>query len=396
MKINTLCIFGTCSELIKMAPIIQRLNQDSRFHNHIALIDQGHQGIGALFELFEINPDYQWHDLGDPNNTISFIANILTCLAELFSEFRPHYVLVAGGSITALSAAMAAYYGHIPIGHIEAGLRIGQNDDWQWPQEVNRKVIGDLANVHFAPTFLARQNLLREGVASDAIDVTGSATMDALFDMVMHIQQNAALQTQLSQQFSYLHASRRMILVAATQSDNLEHQLHPLCQALVRIAQAFPGVDIVYAVDLNANTRPILQADFAEINNIFLMSAMDYAAFVYLMQQSYLIITDSGGVQEEGPALGKPVLLLRDHTERSEAIESGTVVLVGTDPEKIVLETTRLLKNHSHYQQMSQSISPYGDGKAAVRIVEILAKHSLKQTNRQCQQHPEDMIPEVE
>lgn len=377
MKINTLCILGTCSDAIKMAPVIQRLESDPRFHKQIAVLDQGHQGLQALCELFHIQPDYQWQIEAEPRDLARLNAKILLVLTELFAQYRPHYVLVLGDTVTAFSAALAAHYYHIPIGHIEAGLRTGDNE-LPWPQEIHRKLIGDMASAHFAPTFLARQNLLREGKTSDAIYVTGSTTMDALFEMLTHIRKNPDLQLQFKQQFGFLNPARRMILVSGPQYDLFGEKLKNVCQALLTIAQRFPDVNIVYSVGIGSQAQQFAHDYLANMENIILIDAMDYAAFVYLMQNSYVIITDSGGIQEEAPSLGKPVLLLRDKTERPEAIDAGTVILVGTDIEKIVFETTRLLKNQNHYQQMSQAISPYGDGKAASRIVDALAKHHIK------------------
>ena len=375
MKINTLCIFGTCPEAIKMVPVIKCLDLDPRFYNQVGVLEQQLDKMQSVLDLYNIRPDHRWNMMMVNQDVPRLTARILLILSDYFEKNRPDYVLVVGDTVTALAAALAAYYFHIPIGHIEAGLRSG---DHYLPrsQEANRKLVGHLANVHFASTFSARHNLLREGIASDVIYVTGSTVMDALFDTLTHIRLHSDLQVQLREQFSYLSPLRKMILVTGPKCANGEQRLRNICEALRAIAQKFPEIDIVYPVDPSA--QPAVHAYLAEIKTVFLIDPTDYLAFVYLMQTCYLVITDSGGIQEEAPSLGKPVLLMREKTERPEALEAGTVILVGTEVDKIVFETTRLLKNPSHYQQMSQAVSPYGDGKAGSRIVETLAKHVMK------------------
>ena len=375
MKINTLCIFGTCPEAIKMVPVIKCLNLDPRFYNQVGVLEQQLDKMQSVLDLYNIRPDHRWNMMMVNQDVPRLTARILLILSDYFEKNRPDYVLVVGDTVTALAAALAAYYFHIPIGHIEAGLRSG---DHYLPrsQEANRKLVGHLANVHFASTFSARHNLLREGIASDVIYVTGSTVMDALFGTLTHIRLHSDLQVQLREQFSYLSPLRKMILVTGPKCANGEQRLRNICEALRAIAQKFPEIDIVYPVDPSA--QPAVHAYLAEIKTVFLIDPTDYLAFVYLMQTCYLVITDSGGIQEEAPSLGKPVLLMREKTERPEALEAGTVILVGTEVDKIVFETTRLLKNPSHYQQMSQAVSPYGDGKAGSRIVETLAKHVMK------------------
>ncbi len=375
MKINTLCIFGTCPEAIKMVPVIKCLDLDPRFYNQVGVLEQQLDKMQSVLDLYNIRPDHRWNMMMVNQDVPRLTARILLILSDYFEKNRPDYVLVVGDTVTALAAALAAYYFHIPIGHIEAGLRSG---DHYLPrsQEANRKLVGHLANVHFASTFSARHNLLREGIASDVIYVTGSTVMDALFGTLTHIRLHSDLQVQLREQFSYLSPLRKMILVTGPKCANGEQRLRNICEALRAIAQKFPEIDIVYPVDPSA--QPAVHAYLAEIKTVFLIDPTDYLAFVYLMQTCYLVITDSGGIQEEAPSLGKPVLLMREKTERPEALEAGTVILVGNEVDKIVFETTRLLKNPSHYQQMSQAVSPYGDGKAGSRIVETLAKHVMK------------------
>lgn len=381
MKINTLCIFGTCPEAIRMAPVIKRLAHDPRFNNQVCVISHHLDRMQSIFDLFQITPDYTWDVLVTHQDVARLTAKILLKLTEFFEQYRPDYVLVHGDTATTVTAAISAHYFHIPIVHIEAGFRT-KDHDWSWPEETNRKLLGDVANVHFAPTFLARQNLLREGIASDAIYVSGSTAIDSLFDTLSYIRQHSSVHVQLRQRFSYLNPMHKIILVTAQRRENLGQGLQNICQALREIAQRFPEIDIVYPVALDPNVHQPVHAHLGDVKNIFLIEPTDYLSFIYLMQTSYLVITDSGGIQEEAPSLDKPVLLMREKTDRPEALEAGTVKLVGTDVEKIVYETTRLLKNQGYYQQMSQAVSPYGDGKAASRIVEILVKHFTKNTMR--------------
>lgn len=375
MKINTLCILGTCSEAIKMAPIIKRLNKDSRFHNQVAVFGQQQDRMQCIFDLFQIRTDHSWNILINDQDRVRCIANILLTLTEFFEQNRPQYLLVLGDTITAVAAAIAAYYHHIPIGHIEAGLRTG-DQQLAWPEEVHRKLVGDLANIHFAPTFSARQNLLREGIASDAIYVTGSTAMDALFDSVTYIRKNEAVQAQMRQSFAYLNPTRKMIFVTGPKKTRDNQELENICQSLCQIAQKFPEVELVYLVDSETKNHSLIHKHLDGIQTIFIIEPVDYLACVYLIQSSYFVITDSGWIQELAPSLDKPVLLMRKKTEYPEAIDAGTVSLVGTEINEIVFEATRLLKNQSHYQQMSQAVSPYGDGKSAVRIVETLAQQA--------------------
>ena len=371
MKINTLCILSTYTEAIKMAPVIKRLQKDARFDNQVALFSTQQERMQTLFDLFQIQTDHVWNLHIDQQDGVHYIAKILLILKEFFAQHRPQYVLVLGDTMTAVAVAIAAYYHHIPIGHIEAGLRAWTHS-LPWPGEANRKLIGDLAHIHFSPTFIARQNLLREGIASESIYVSGSTAMDALFECVAYIRKNTAVQARLRQNFAYLNPARKMILVTGPQKITAEQALNPICEALMMLAQKFPEIDWVYLLPVDS---PVV-LHFAGIKTIFTMAAVDYLTFVYLLQASYFVMTDSNCVQEQAPSLGKPVLLLRNETEYVEAIEAGTVCLVGTESKKIVFEASRLLRNHSHYQHMSQAVSPYGDGKAAERIVDSLAKQA--------------------
>ena len=357
-----------------MAPLVKRLNHDTRFHNQICVIRQQDADLQIIFDLFQIKPDYVWDISPAHQDVARLTAKILLKLTEFFEQHRPDYVVVHGDTATTLTAAISAHYFHIPIVHLEAGLRT-KDQERSWPEEANRKLVGDVATLHFSPTFLARQNLLREGIASDTIYVSGSTAIDAVFDTLSYMRQHPAVSVQLRQKFSYLSASRKIILVTCQRPEYLGPEIQNICQSLLEIAQTFPEVDIVFSVARDLNVYTPVHARLQNVKNIFLIEPSDYLSFVYLMQISYLVITDSGGIQEEAPSLDKPVLVMRTKTDRPEAVEAGTVRLVGTDVEKIVYETRRLLRNQNHYQQMSQAVNPYGDGKAAPRMLEMLVNY---------------------
>lgn len=377
MTINTLCVFGTRPEAIKMAPIIKRLSRDPRFTNHICVTGQ-HQGlITSILDLFEIAPDFDLNVMVEHQSLGQLTARILEGLSMLFERFRPDCVLVHGDTTTMVTTVMAAYYHKIPVIHVEAGLRT--NDNYSpWPEEGNRKMAAALTTLHLAPTSLSRQNLLREGIAQEAIFVTGNTVIDALLDMVDYIHATPHIQTALQRQFSYLSPLRKFILVTGHRRENFGQGFEKICEALYQIAIRFPEVDIIYPVHLNPNVQKPVKMLLGNIDNVFLIDPVDYLSFVYLMQQSYFILTDSGGIQEEAPSLGKPVLLMREKTERPEAVDAGTVLLVGTQVEKIVSQVTQLLRNDAYYLRMSEAANPYGDGQSSARIVEILAEHVVK------------------
>lgn len=379
MKINTLCVFGTRPEAVKMAPVIKSLEQDPRFHNQVYITGQHQDMLQPILDLFHIKPDFNLNVMVKNQDISRLTSGILLGLTEFFEKNKPDCVLVHGDTTTSLTAAIAAYYFHIPIMHVEAGLRTGDNYT-PWPEEGNRKLVGHLADLHFAPTFLARQNLLREGIDKNMIHVTGNTVIDALFDTLTSIRRDPSISNQLQQRFSYLNPLRKTILVTGHRRESFGQGFQNICQALRQIALQFPEVDIVYPVHCNPNVKEPVHACLGDVSNIFLIEPADYISFVYLMQACHFIITDSGGIQEEAPSLGKPVLVMRDKTERPEAIEAGTVLLVGTGIDKIVYETAQLIKNKNHYKQMSQAVNPYGDGKAAPRIAEILAHHFTKHT----------------
>ena len=379
MLINTLCIFGTRPEAIKMAPVIKQLEADPRFNSKICVTGQHQQMLDSVLNLFQITPNFNLHVMTENQDLSHLTAKILTGLADVFKQYKPDLVLVHGDTTTTLAASISAYYHRIPVAHVEAGLRTGDINS-PWPEEANRKLSGALATLHFAPTNGSRNNLLREGTAPEHIHVTGNTVIDALYGMVNKINTQPELDHILAQQFFFLTPSRKVILVTGHRRENFGDGFERICQALANLAQQFPDIDIVYPVHLNPSVQKPVKSLLASINNIYLINPVDYLPFIYLMQHAYIILTDSGGVQEEAPSLGKPVLVMRDKTERPEALEAGTVQLVGTNVEQIVNAVTRLLTDKDLYLHMSCAQNPYGDGEASMRIAEIMAAFFNTQT----------------
>lgn len=333
MSLKTLIVFGTRPEAIKMAPLALNLAQDDRFESRVCVTGQHRQMLDQVLELFEITPDYDLNIMKPGQDLTDVTIAILQGLKPVLTEFKPDVVLVHGDTATTLATSLAAYYQQIPIAHVEAGLRTG-NLYSPWPEEGNRRLTGALAALHFAPTSTSQDNLLREGTDAATIYTTGNTVIDALLEVVRKLE-SPALKNQFEAQFSFLNPERRMVLVTGHRRENFGGGFERICQALVDTARQFPDVDIVYPVHLNPNVREPVNRLLADVNNIHLIEPLDYLPFVYLMTRSYLILTDSGGIQEEAPALGKPVLVMRDTTERPEAVAAGTVKLVGTDVESI-------------------------------------------------------------
>ncbi len=373
MTIKTLTILGTRPEAIKMAPLIQQLDSDSRFNNKLCITGQHQQMLDPVLALFQLVPDFNLHVMTENQDLSHLTAKILTGLTDVFKQYLPDLIFVHGDTTTTLAAAIAAYYHQIPVAHVEAGLRTG-NLYSPWPEEANRTLAGALSKLHFAPTERARSNLLREGVKPESIHVTGNTVIDALHAMVHQIDTQPDLQHTLEQSFSFLTPQRKMILVTGHRRENFGQGFERICQALAQIAQRFPQVDIVYPVHLNPRVQQPVKLLLAGIENIYLIPPVDYLPFVHLMKSAYLILTDSGGIQEEAPSLGKPVLLMRDNTERPEAIDAGCVQLVGTNVETIVHHVARLLTDDACYQRMSHANNPYGDGRASARIVQVISE----------------------
>lgn len=373
MSIKVLSVFGTRPEAIKMAPLSLSLSDNHLFDAKVCVTGQHREMLDQVLELFNIVPDFDL-DIMRPGQDLSDVtAGILQGMKGVFGKFRPDIVLVHGDTATTFAATLAAYYHQIPVAHVEAGLRTG-NLYSPWPEEANRKLTGALATIHFAPTETSRQNLLREGINPAAIHVTGNTVIDALLDVVAKLDAAEVLQKQFSEQFSFLAEGKRVILVTGHRRESFGDGFERICQALAETAKAFSDVEVVYPVHLNPNVREPVNRLLAGIDNIHLIEPLDYLPFVYLMNRAYLILTDSGGIQEEAPSLGKPVLVMRDTTERPEAVEAGTVKLVGTEVEAISSNLNTLLTDTRAYQRMSFAHNPYGDGKACACIIDVLTK----------------------
>ncbi|WGE62980.1 UDP-N-acetylglucosamine 2-epimerase (non-hydrolyzing) [Actinobacillus equuli subsp. haemolyticus] len=367
-QINVLTVFGTRPEAIKMAPLAKMLADDPAFDAKVCVTGQHREMLDQVLELFEIQPDFDLNVMKSGQDLTDITVRILQALQAVFAEYRPDIVLVHGDTTTTFATTLACYYQQIPVGHVEAGLRTGSLYS-PFPEEGNRLLTSVLANYHFAPTQEAKANLLQERKAEQSIWVTGNTVIDALLSILQKIGHNQPLARQLAARYSFLDHSKKMILVTGHRRESFGQGFERICQALVELANQHPEVQIVYPVHLNPNVHEPVSRLLAGIQNIFLIEPQDYLPFVYLMDRAYLILTDSGGIQEEAPALGKPVLVMRETTERPEAIKAGTVRLVGTDTRKIIAEVERLLQDENAYQAMAQAHNPYGDGQACQRIV---------------------------
>lgn len=369
---KVLSVVGTRPEAIKMAPLILALESDQRFSSALCVTAQHRQMLDQVLNIFELTPDYDL-DVMQPGQDLNDVtATILVRLRGVISEFRPDFVLVHGDTATTFAATLAAYYQKIPVGHVEAGLRTG-NLYSPWPEEANRKLTGALASLHFAPTETAKENLLRENVNHASVSITGNTVVDALFHVVDNLKRDKALQDRFQRQFEFLDPAKRMVLVTGHRRESFGGGFERICTALTQVVKRFPDIEIVYPVHLNPHVQEPVRRLLSDSDSVHLIEPQDYLPFVYLMDRAHLIITDSGGVQEEAPSLGKPVLVMRDTTERPEAVDAGTVRLVGTDTEKIVGEVTELLTNFAAYNRMSFAHNPYGDGRACERILSALA-----------------------
>ncbi|MBA0219399.1 UDP-N-acetylglucosamine 2-epimerase (non-hydrolyzing) [Pectobacterium brasiliense] len=369
MKVLT--VFGTRPEAIKMAPLVHALAQDGAFESRVCVTAQHREMLDQVLRLFDITPDYDL-DIMRPGQGLSEIScRILSGLEPVMAEFKPDLVLVHGDTTTTLATSLAAFYQRIPVGHVEAGLRTG-NLYSPWPEEANRKLTGHLAMYHFAPTENSRQNLLREHLSDRHIFVTGNTVIDALFWVRDRILGDAALRRSLDEKYAFLDDNKKLILVTGHRRESFGGGFERICSALADIARRHPEVHIVYPVHLNPNVSEPVNRILSGIDNVMLIAPQDYLPFVYLMNRSYMILTDSGGIQEEAPSLGKPVLVMRDTTERPEAVEAGTVKLVGTEVTSIVDAVSTLLTDEEAYQAMSRAHNPYGDGQACQRIVDAL------------------------
>ncbi|MEJ5083790.1 non-hydrolyzing UDP-N-acetylglucosamine 2-epimerase [Ochrobactrum sp. MYb379] len=378
-SIKTLCVMGTRPEAIKMAPLSLALRGDNRFDVHICVTGQHREMLDQVLQIFKLTPDSDLAIMRPNQDLTDVTTSILLGMRKVLKEVRPEIVLVHGDTSTTFAVSLAAYYERIKVGHVEAGLRTGDLYS-PWPEEANRKLTGALANLHFAPTDRASANLLAEGVHPDKILVTGNTVIDALLATKLRIETEANLAAALRKQYDYLRPDRRLILVTGHRRENFGDGFERICQALHTIADTNPDVDILYPVHFNPAVRDPVKRILGGINNVKLIEPVGYVDFIYLMMQSYMIITDSGGVQEEAPSLGKPVLVMRDTTERPEAVNAKTVRLVGTDIEQITTWAQRLLVDQNAYREMSLAHNPYGDGQAAARICERVAAEFSKRT----------------
>lgn len=374
-KLKILSIFGTRPEAIKMAPLAKLLESDPDIDSQVCVTGQHRQMLDQVLKLFSVQPSYDLNIMKPSQELSSVYSAIIEGVAGVLKDFRPHAVLIHGDTATTLASALSAYLHQIPIGHVEAGLRTG-NLYSPWPEEGNRKLVGGLARWHFVPTHEAQNNLLREGIAQADIHITGNTVIDALRLTCDKIRQDHLLRAHLEKEFSYLK-NPRSVLVTGHRRESFGIGFERICKALSQLAQENPTVDFIYPVHLNPQVREPVYRLLVGIKNIYLIEPLDYLPFVFLMTKAELILTDSGGIQEEAPWLGKPVLLMRETTERPEAVATGTVKLVGTDTEAIVRETQLLLTDRTAYEQMSKAINPYGDGFSCQRIVKIL-KNSLR------------------
>lgn len=369
---KVLITFGTRPEAIKMAPVVAALKADAAFDVKVCVTAQHRQMLDQVLELFGIRPDFDLNLMKPGQDLTDITASVLTGMRDVFRKWRPDWVLVHGDTTTTFASALAAFYEKIPVGHVEAGLRTW-NIYSPWPEEMNRRLAGAITTFHFAPTEHARENLLRENVPSDSIAVTGNTVIDALLDVVARISDDRELQDSFSRQFGFLDAGKRLILVTGHRRENFGEGFERICRALKKLGER-EDIEIVYPVHLNPNVQEPVRRILGMAKRVHLIDPLEYLPFVYLMNRSHLIVTDSGGVQEEAPSLGKPVLVMRDTTERPEAVEAGTVQLVGTDETAIVTEAIRLLDDRDSYEKMSLAHNPYGDGLAAGRIAAALAK----------------------
>ena len=370
MKVLT--VFGTRPEAIKMAPLVHALAAHTAIDSKVCVTAQHREMLDQVLTLFEIKPDYDLNLMKAGQTLNDITASVLLNLKPVLNEYKPDVVLVHGDTTTTLAASLAAYYEQIKVGHIEAGLRTG-NIYSPWPEEGNRKLTSALVNYHFAPTKLARQNLLDEGI-KEGITVTGNTVIDALLMINDKIEADANLSAQLAAEYPMLDNSKKLILVTGHRRESFGGGFERICQALVAIAKQHNDVEVLYPVHLNPNVREPVNRLLHGIENVHLIEPQTYLPFVYLMNRAHIILTDSGGIQEEAPSLGKPVLVMRDTTERPEAIDAGTVKLVGTDVDLIINEINILLTDTDAYNKMSFAHNPYGDGKACQRIIEFLTE----------------------
>lgn len=376
-------VFGTRPEAIKMAPLVKEFQKHpDTFQTIVCVTGQHREMLDQVLNIFDIRPDFDLNIMKQGQDLYDVTARVLTGMRDVLREAQPDVVLVHGDTTTSTAAALAAFYQQIPVGHVEAGLRT-HNILSPWPEEMNRQITGRIASYHFAPTALSRQNLLQENVDDANITVTGNTVIDALYWVVDRIKNDPSLDAELEEvlrragyDVNRLADGRPLVLITGHRRENFGDGFINMCTAIKQLTERYPNVDFVYPMHLNPNVRrPIHEVfgdDLSNLGNMYFIEPLEYLSFVYLMEKSTIVLTDSGGIQEEAPGLGKPVLVMRDTTERPEALEAGTVKLVGTDREKIINEVSTLLDDAAAYARMSQAVNPYGDGLACSRIVERL------------------------
>lgn len=374
-----LLVFGTRPEAIKMAPLVKKFQQYSNdFKTIVCVTGQHREMLDQVLQIFDIHPDYDLNIMKQGQDLYDVTARVLVGLRDVLQEVKPDVVLVHGDTTTSMAAALAAFYQQIPVGHVEAGLRT-HNIYSPWPEEINRQLTGRIATYHFAPTPLSRENLLQEGVDETHISVTGNTVIDALYWVVDRIKDDEDLEQSLREELhqrgydvNRLSQGKKLVLITGHRRENFGEGFIQICRAIKHLVENYPDVDFVYPMHLNPNVRkPIHEAfDGKQYDNMYFIEPLEYLSFVYLMEKSTIVLTDSGGIQEEAPGLGKPVLVMRDTTERPEALEAGTVKLVGTNYDKIVQEVSKLIEDSQYYREMSEAVNPYGDGRACERIVD--------------------------
>lgn len=369
---KVLVVFGTRPEAIKMAPLVHTLKNDRRFEARTCVTGQHREMLDQVLALFDITPEYDLNIMSPGQSLNQVTSRIVTGMEGVLSDFSPEVVLVHGDTATTFAASLAAYYRQIPVGHVEAGLRTG-NIYSPWPEEANRKLTGCLTRFHFAPTDSSKANLLAEGYPAPHIEITGNTVIDALMMVMRRLDDDVELSQELAAAFPMLDASKKLILVTGHRRESFGGGFERICEALLQVANKHSDCEIVYPVHLNPQVQEPVNRLLSGADNIHLIEPQQYLPFVYLMSRSHVILTDSGGIQEEAPSLGKPVLVMRDTTERPEAVEAGTVKLVGTNVNEITSSITLLLTDDNEYKKMSTAHNPYGDGFACQRIANVLA-----------------------
>ncbi len=375
MKILT--IFGTRPEAIKMAPIIKAFSNSNHFEVKICVTGQHRKMLDQVLSLYDITPTYDLNIMNSHQTLTQVTSQTLNGLEKILEQDPPDWIFVQGDTGTTFAASLAAYYKKIPVAHIEAGLRT-QEIYSPWPEEINRQLTTRIAKLHFAPTETAKNNLLMENIPEKNIKITGNTGIDALLDVANYIERHPTIKQELAQKFSFLDPSKKLILITCHRRENFGEGIKGVCQALLHLAE-YPNLQIVYPVHLNPNIQDPVHQMLSNKQNIYLIEPQTYLHFVYLMNRSYLILTDSGGIQEEAPSLGKPVLVTRDTTERPEAVLAGTAILVGTNKQNIIRHIENLLDNTLLYERMSNSINPYGNGDAAIKIKECIQYGNVHQ-----------------